>query len=245
MVRPFSCVFLSLLFIGASARCELLHEVQPFDSLGDIKKKYPNAYFSRVKAAWVNENQDFFSMGGQGFPGTLYLAFTDRRPYWRAEIKKSENVDAEQHSALFGSILAAQEKRNKEIAEKLATESDDDALLISWVRWVPREAIPMQRFKSKYGEPNKCDFSSTDMTPYCIWKNRNLIVNLSDDQKMVLTVESQFTKEEINKRLAEKGYAPLPSDEKISPDTSPSVNQPHGYAITSKSKKEKIAQIKR
>lgn len=78
--------FIASAFIAltpAFCSAEILQNIEPLDSLGDIKLKYPNAVLTRVKAAWVTEDQDFFKLTGQGFPGELFIAFNDSRPGFR------------------------------------------------------------------------------------------------------------------------------------------------------------------
>ncbi len=189
-----------VLFLCVVAQAEILHDIQPLDTLGEIKKKYPNAKFVRVKAAWVTEEQDFFSMSGQGFPGTLYLAFSDYRPSYRRMLAKERaELDPTDDDA----------KRKVEIFQAVINEPDDEALSIEWVRWVPADPIPIARYKSKYGEPSKCDFNAADMHPFCQWNSRSLRVRLSDDQKNVVYAESEFTKAELrNEWLRKRGYVP-------------------------------------
>jgi hypothetical protein len=197
--KALSLLGLLVLLFSGLLRAEELQGVQPTDTLGDIKKKFPNAQFTRVKAAWVTDEQDFFSMWGSGFPGTLYLAFTDGRPGLRKQL-------AEQPPPADGDASARQVR---EVVQGLANQSDDEALTINWVRWVPAQPIPLQRYKSKYGEPTKCDFSPDDMRPFCQWDKRALVVNLSDDQKFVLSAESSFTREEYRAAwLRTVGYLP-------------------------------------
>jgi hypothetical protein len=187
------------LAISQLAAAEELHGVQATDKLGEIRAKFPNAVFTRVKAAWVTSEEDFFSMTGKGFPGTLYLAFTDSRPKARKRLSEEPETAEDDKS----------KQTMRALLQKWANESDDDALMVKWIRWVPPEPIPMQRYKAKYGEPTTCDFGISDMQPYCEWKSNALVASLSDDQKYVLRVESDFTKAELRAAwLRKAGFVP-------------------------------------
>lgn len=171
----------------AIASAEILQGVRPFDTLGDIKKMYPNATMKPVKAAWVTEDKGFYRLSGEGFPGELYVAFSDTRPFARSTAARVRKEAAEATPAT---------EPDTRVLDRIAQQSDDDALTVEWVRWVPASPIPFERYKSKYGEPAKCDFSADTMQPYCSWPSRELLVALTDDRKMVTNAEAQFTKAE-------------------------------------------------
>ncbi len=173
-----------LSIVAASSGAEILHGVEPLNTLGDIKKKFPNALVTRVRAAWVTENEDFYSLKGEGFPGVLYIAFQDERPTYRRRVADLKSLQVE---------LSERQASELQFAEKIGNNSDDVALNVEWVRWVPSSPIPLERYKSKYGEPSKCDFKADTMAPYCTWQSRSLTVNLSDDKKLVLHAEAAFT----------------------------------------------------
>jgi hypothetical protein len=196
--RYFFCALAASFFV-VSAQAEELHGVRAADILGDVKKKFPNATFTRIKAAWVTSDSDFFSMSGNGFPGTLYLAFSDERPRYKKEFQETKEPADDNKSAKF----------DRELLWKWANEGDDEALIVKWVRWAPPDPIPLQRYKSKYGEPTKCDFSDEDMRPYCQWSRHALLAKLTDDQKQVVYVESDFTREELRAAWRRKaGFVP-------------------------------------
>ena len=186
----------AVLSYGA-AHSEILQGIAPLDTLGDVKHKYPNAVITAVKAAWVTEDQAFYSLSGQGFPGVIYIAFEDDRPGYRKQL------------AAPSAMGAASEAAQVALLAPLANQSDDAALTVMWTRWVPEQPIPMARYKAKYGQPTKCDFQTATMQPYCSWESRSLMVNLSDDQLKVLTVEAHFT--DAEQRLVWKtryGFVP-------------------------------------
>ncbi|MEI8305345.1 MAG: hypothetical protein WCG13_18870 [Burkholderiales bacterium] len=190
----------ALTMLSAACDAEVLHNIEPLDTLGSIKKKYPNATLTRVKAAWVTEDQDFFRLEGSGFPGELMIAFRDGRAGFRLEAarKREEAIAAGKSEAGARSVF-----------EDFANESDDEALSVDWVRWVPSRPIPLERYKSKYGEPTKCDFTADSMAPFCQWMPRLLLVMLTDDKKLVLSVEAAFTKAERRAAwLKRHGFVP-------------------------------------
>ena len=72
----------------------------------------------------------------------------------------------------------------------------DESLATQWVRWVPPSAIPVERFVGRYGKPLKVEFNDSDMAPYYQWKDKGVLASLTDDFKMVVSVEYGFTKAE-------------------------------------------------
>jgi len=192
-----------LLVTSAAGVAEELFDIQAMDTLGDIKRKFPNATIKAVKAAWVRENQGFYSLEGSGQPGTLMLAFDDDRPDWRQANEKAIEANSAASEPTDANLKWV------EFTQSHATASDDQALTIRWVRWVPPAVIPLERYKSKYGPPDKCGFNDTDMSPYCLWNTRALSVALTDDQKNVLSAEAHFTMQELRSAaLRRYGYVP-------------------------------------
>jgi hypothetical protein len=186
------------------ASSEVLQGVLPLSSFGKIKKDFPNGRFERVKAAWVKEDEAFYSMTGDGFPGRLYLAFDDSRPYWRQFVK-----DAPPESPEASASEVESNAQFRQWAQGLANQPDDDALTISWVRWVPSTPIPMERVKGKYGEPTKCDFDPADFSPFCSWEARSLSAQTTDDRKSVVFFTARFTRGELRAAYKAKGsYVP-------------------------------------
>lgn len=163
---------------------EILHGIYPLDDLAAVKKKFPNARFTKLAPAWLKEDQAMLKMVGDGFPGELILVFADDRPMFKQWVSANCN-DPVQQSA---ESTCTSRKR-------LALQSDDDALTISWVRWVPVQPIPFERYRSKYGEPSKMDFDN-DMVPTAEWESVALSAQLSDDKKFVQFVTTAFTRSE-------------------------------------------------
>lgn len=188
------------------ACAEVLHDIRPLSTLADIKKQYPAATFRKESAAWVQEWQAFYSMTGHGFPGKLYLSFRDTRPYWRAEYERVSSKQSDLQSPKDASYIV--------MVGEFANRTDDQALTIDWVRWVPVDPIPIARVKGKYGNPSKCGFSDSDFTPFCSWSSREISAVTSDDHKFVILITAGFTEAEIEQALAAKGLSTPGKDAK-------------------------------
>lgn len=194
------CIISAVVFLTCtSGKSEIFHSVFPFETLKVIKAKCPNARFERVNAAWVTEGEAFFKMTGSGFPGTLHVAFTDSRPTHKREFAEKCMFPAQSVDAICT------------VKKKWSEETDDDALSTKWVRWSPSAAIPLERYKSKYGEPT-FDFAKdtmAPMAPMALWKSVELSASLSDDKKFVLWVETSFSRAELRSAwLREAGVVP-------------------------------------
>jgi hypothetical protein len=210
-------IFVLALLFSLAAHAEIYQGIKPYSTLGDIKKKFPNAQMISVKAAWVTESEGFFLLKGTGLPGSTYLAFRDYRPSYtkRYNETKIAIANAQQipvSSERDGDIakLQAVEK----IFYSLATQTDDEAYDIEWVRWVPDNPIPVARYIEKFGRPSKIGFKDDTMEPFNEWESRKMQATLSDDKKFVLAVEYLFTGKEIYKecmaRFAASGSCEKP-----------------------------------
>lgn len=161
-------------------------------TLGSIKAQFPAATIESVEAAWVTESDGFYRLSGPGFPGKLYLVFSDMRPFY---LKMLEKISEKIEVSPLGTITR-KDVFTFEYWTKLANETTDNSLKINNMRWVPDASIPLQRYIAKYGKPDESGFSDADMRPYAAWTKRGIYLNLSDDQKEVNSVEFSFTKEE-------------------------------------------------
>ena len=170
-----------LIVLSMNVRAEIYLGIEPDYTLGDVQKRFPNAQIKVVNAAWVQENEAFYSVSGAGFSGLLYIAFHDPRVFQREM------------------AAMAKEKGNIELADsfsKSAQRENRESLEVKWMRWVPDSPIPIQRYLLKYGKPKKLEFREADMAPYYAWKEKGVTLNVSDDEKTVLSVEFNFTREE-------------------------------------------------
>jgi hypothetical protein len=176
--------------VGSQAKAEIYKDISPLDTLADIKRKFPGADYSPLKPAWAQEWDAMYSVSGRGLSGKIIVKFYDSRP----EFKKA--------------LQDYPESKDKETFQRLATASDEEALSVEWVRWVPDIPIPLQRFVSKYGKPAGSGFSDDDLQPYRAWST-GIAAYLSDDEKNVISVEFTFTKEERRKAYQAKyGFVP-------------------------------------
>jgi hypothetical protein len=175
----------------ASVHAEILHGIDWEMPLKSVKAKYPGADFKKTQPAWLKSDEAVFTITGQGMPGRLFVVFSDNRPLFRSFIKQD----------------LPESTKNAYLAE--TNKIDDDALTVLWIRWIPESPIPLARARLLYGVPT-CRPSPSDLTPVCIWENRALLASMSDDEKMVIYFETDFTKEE--KRASWRKYfsTPLP-----------------------------------
>lgn len=191
------------LLVFSSAQAEVFQGINHGYSLAKIKDLFPLAEIKPVAAAWVTKEDGFYKLSGNGFPGTLYMAFSDFRPSFKTFQIEAEAEEASSASPVGNDPMSKHWKN-------LAEQSTDDALTIRWLRWVPESPIPMQRYISKYGKPEKTGFGDRDMRPYASWPKKNIIANLSDDEKFVNNVEFGFTKQEkidaCHVRVARKNW---------------------------------------
>lgn len=214
--------------LALSAHSEILQGIQPLDTLGDIQKRFPNATLMPVKAAWVQEDQAFYSLEGMGLPGKMRLAFDDSRPGWKKTLNKLTQKMSDDPQ------FSDTDKTFMEIAERQSQQPMASALTINWVRWIPDAPVPFERYKSKYGKPDRCGFSDADLTPFCEWKGKALTATLTDDQKAVLQVDSGFSRDEYRAAYMNKyNFVPdwLKESDAVS---SPSGQQGKGKAPSRK-----------
>lgn len=203
------------LIVSSVVNAEVYQGITASSTLGDIKKKFPHASISVVNAAWVTTSDGFYSMSGVGLPGLAYLAFSDSRPWFANEIAKQKKIIEEQQALPDSEDKTKKLKSANEILEfytPFANESDDDALVISWIRWVPAAPIPIARYRAKFGAPTKTAFKDDTMQPYSVWMGKGLSATLSDDQKFVVNVEYSFTPAErvagCRAKYGPKGFCP-------------------------------------
>jgi len=96
----------------------------------------------------------------------------------------------------------------------------EERLVALWVLWVPESPLPLARFVSKYGPPDKAGYDD-DMQPYRRWTKIQVRVGLTDDEARVEAVEFFFTEEEraaglkiSTERIKEKYGPPPPANPK-------------------------------
>jgi hypothetical protein len=182
------CIALYCLTFAISARAEIYKDFVPNDTLASIKARYPNASFETIKAAWVKENESFVRLTGLGISGTINLKFSTADWLWMDLIKNNQDI-IEKNPADDNSKI---EELNKTYNDMLNLPIDQK-LGLDWLRWVPIQPIPFDRLVNKYGSPEKCDFDAENFQPYCGWSSKGVTANLSDDKKLVYSIEYNFT----------------------------------------------------
>jgi hypothetical protein len=127
-----------------------------------------------------------YQFTGSGLSGTIIVKFEDGRPNYKKQLEANTN---EARTAFL---------------QRVANESDEDALMVSWVRWIPDAPIPLQRLVAKYGPQEKAGFSDENYQPYREWERKGVSAYLSDDEKNVVRIDFAFTKDEQRKAWLKK-----------------------------------------
>jgi len=166
--------------IVAESSAEIYLGIPPFKALGDVKKMFPGAEFKKLNPAWAKEDDAMYSITGEGIEGKIIIMFHDTRPLNR-DYMNQETDDT-----------------MKRLFKEYSERSDDDSLLVTWVRWVPDEPFPVERLITKYGKPEKSDYSSVDFKPYYLWKTKGIYAHLSDDGEKVVMITYHPTEKELN-----------------------------------------------
>lgn len=171
-----------------NARAEILGGIEYMMTLGQIKKIYPNAEYSKQVPAWLTEDEAFYKITGSGMTVEYRVSFVDvRQLYKKVLLNPSSNLDQDVLEAYQRAQLA----------------SDDDALRAQWVRMVHVTPVPLERYKAKYGKP-KCLYDK-EMQFLCEWESLALTATMSDDEKSVITLTTSFSKKDIersNRKMA-------------------------------------------
>ena len=204
-LRKFILVLLYFGVYSNQVLAEIYKDFLPNDTLASIKVKYPNASFEPIKAAWVKENEAFVALKGVGISGTINLKFSNTDWLWKGFIKYNQDL-IEKNPTADNSEL---ENKIKEVNAILNLPLDQ-RLSLDWLRWIPIQPIPFDRLVSKYGTPEKCDFGSEDFRPYCEWTSKGVNTNLSDDKKLVYSIEYTFTNSETGIATPETAANPKP-----------------------------------
>lgn len=177
-MRPAIAFFCFLFGFVTCAYSETYKDIGPLDTLGDLKTRFPKAHFIKQNPAWTQNTDVMYQISGEGMSGRIIVKLYDARPKYRELLEKDPNGNT------------------AELYKKLANESDDEAISVEWVRWVPDYIIPVARFISKYGKPDKSGFADEDLQPYRLWEKKGLTAYLTDDEKNVVRVDFQFTRNE-------------------------------------------------
>jgi hypothetical protein len=168
------CIVAFALIFCINANAEIFKGVNYYSTLGNIRKNLPNATFQKLTPAWLTEKDGFYKISGQGFGGNLYIKFDDARPFLKTLIKGNE--------------------ADSDYWKKEANASDNDALTVDWVRWVPDSPVPKEKAVSKYGTP-KCSVAD-DFSNICTFDKFSVVASMDDSGKNILGFDTYFTKNE-------------------------------------------------
>jgi hypothetical protein len=174
----FLYLVLFLVLAWSPAYAELYKGIGPFDKLPDIKNKFPGTEIARIYPAWAHENDVLYSLTGPGISGAIIIKFYDPCPYCKKQVEDSGN------------------KTPKDFYTNRLVYNLENDLVVSWVRWVPDQTFPLDQLIKKYGRPEESG-SSDENKPYQSWRSKGLTAILSEDGKMVISLEFAFTNQDI------------------------------------------------
>ena len=171
-----------VLVLGLSGNClaELYMEFVPYESINDIKARYPNATFTKISPAWAKESDAMYSMEGAGIPGKIvFRLFYDVR--------------------FFQEFCATRENEIKSKFCESKLSNPENMMLLEMVRFIPDKKISTKSIISKYGKPKY----STDenFNVFAEWDKRKISALLSEDKKFVNHIDYSFTEAEINRAV--------------------------------------------
>lgn len=196
--------FILAFSLSFASNAEIYLGIGPLDKLGDVQEKFPRANITKLVAAWSQPHEALYEMKGPGLSGTVVLLFNDYRSSWKDLAEKSPDI---------------------ELYETMYQQSDAEALVINWVRWIPDNLIPLQRLVSKYGRPEKSAFSDENYEPYRNWEKKGVTAYLSDDEKFVKRIDFSYTRDEQRKAFLQRKL-PVPDWLKDTSETSKNDNKP-------------------
>jgi len=172
-------LLLAMITFCSITHAEILADINFYESLRMVQKRYPNARFENVNAAWLKPEERFIKISGAGLGKVIRVKFDDLR-----SIKKNVLLkDFEQFS-----------EASKETIIKINRLPESDVLAVKWVRVTYDAVIPLSRFNLKYGK-SICG-NNQDMERECVWPKYALSAQVTDDDKSVLFLTSVFTASE-------------------------------------------------
>lgn len=175
--------FAALVLASGQSLAATMFELAPFQTVTDIRAKWPGATLTRVELAWVKDGEVSMKMRGQGLPGELLVLFNDWRPTFTKMIAQNEADGVDPNLTV---ITARAEVR----------KGNDDSLTLEWFRWIPPAPIPMDRVIRMYGKPSVCKPSPADFSPICRWVAEGISITQSNDEKSAVLFDFQFSKSE-------------------------------------------------
>lgn len=172
-------LILVMLGLFSVAQAEVLADINYFESLRMVEKRYPNATFENIKAAWLKPDERLIKISGVGLGKVIRVKFDDLRSIRKDALLK--DIDLFDESSKLAII-------------KINRLPDADVLVTKWVRVTYDKAIPTSRFISQYGKPI-CR-NDADMERECVWSKHSLSAQMTDDDKNVLSLTAAFTDSE-------------------------------------------------
>lgn len=174
-------VFICLLlcFTVAESSAEVCQGIKPYMKLEHVKKKFPRATYKKVFPVWLEEQNAAYEVAGLGISGKIIIFFHDYRPWNQMMMERAtDNV-------------------SKSFWKPLVAQSDDKALVVSWIIWIPVAPFPAERLITTYGKPTRKDYTKDDAMPFMMWESRGVLAYLTDDGKKILGIECTFTPKEM------------------------------------------------
>lgn len=192
--RQVFLVILFLLILPAMAKSEIYGGIEPLSTLGDVKEILPNAKFERSYPAWATTSDAFYQVTGEGLQGKILINFHDYRPFFKERAMLGENQSSQETSDFLNGM---------------ANQSDEEALEVEWLRWIPAEPLPIQRLISRYGNPTKSGYTEDGFNPYKYWPDKGVLATVTDDCKYFTMIDYSFTNSELRKAWIDKrGFVP-------------------------------------
>jgi hypothetical protein len=179
--------FALFLLTASFAQAETYEGIGPWDTLGDLKQRFPGTNFERLRPAWAQAADVLYAVTGPGLSGKIVVKFLDGRTADPSQVRDQAKFRGMSDNA--AQMFAAEQTRLKDLPE-------DAGLIVEWVRWVPDRPIPLQRFIAKYGLPTKSDFAKDNLQPFRDWTEQGLTAYLDDAEKSVVRVDYTFTDKE-------------------------------------------------
>lgn len=179
------CLIVVLTVFGLTSSCfsEIYKDFMPYDTLKEIKARYPNATFTQISPAWAKEKDVMYALEGTGMPGKVVLMLIDDHEF-------------------FQELCSTRDSGEKNAFCESKLSDPEHMIWLNSTRWIPRDKIPLKKLIEKYGKPTfKTD---EDFNSYAEWKKRNIGALLTDDKKFAKHINFDFTTDEFKKALKDK-----------------------------------------
>lgn len=209
-MKKMKYVVLLSAFAAETANAEIYMDLRPFDSVAKIQAKYPNAQLTEMNPAWLQANESFKRLSGSGISGYILLKFST--------VDKAQEAERDKLIQKIQENPSGDNSKNQSIVDSYTERLNqplNDRMTLDWVRWVPAAALPLQRFESKYGKAEKCDYRSDSFDPYCEWATRGVSATLNDAKTSVTMVDFTFTASDVwnGTGLAKEPVVPKPKSQ--------------------------------